>query len=422
MQGLWYANHDGNVYVSSKKYAETEIFLANWMRVNNRPDYSIKNIGKGLTATQLAVSQICLENKTSCLSGLPGTGKTYTCGSIAESLMKSGLVVKGCALTGIAASKLQEDAQVESTTIHRMLGYRGPRDGYTIDKVYADAIIVDECSMIDNQLLLSLVSRISKDCRLILVGDPDQLPSIEPSDTFRQLCQVLPHGRLIEILRTEKDSSIGRAAKSILAGSVPTNEDDKNGGTYVIQCDGLGIDSNGRREKNHPLTIAERMANLDKTELRYVRSMACTNDSVNFLNDKFTSFKKLESKHPVMCIINRHDIGIYNGDIGYRVGTKYPTYYFNGEKTYLRQYETTDAWVTTVDKTQGHESISAQCWIEHNISIRRAYTALTRAKRRFCFVGNIELLENRLHSPEEKRITLLAPSITGEARYTDTTG
>lgn len=425
VSGAWYAqDSEGRAYWSSRRYAEAEIYLANWMRARNQADTAIALRGAGLTASQSAAARICLENQISCLSGLPGTGKTYTCRAIAESLAGARLSVVGCAFTGIAASRLQESAQIQATTIHRLLGWRGPKEGYTVNTVSADVVIVDECSMLDNQLLLSLVSRLRKDARLIMVGDPYQLASIEPSDCFRELCKVLPHARLTEVLRQEKDSPIGRAAQAILAGNVPQNEDgESGGGCYVVQNDSLGIHfhegtTKQRREKNHPLTVAERMAIADGTELRFVRTMASTNDMVDRLNHIFTVYKTVKSEHPVMCILNNHDLRIYNGDIGYKAWRKYQ---FGDQCIWLPPNQVRDAWATTVNKVQGQECQSGQLVIEPTLTIRAAYTALTRARHRFCFTGNVDLLEKRLHADEEPRITLLAGLIQGSVKYTDTT-
>ncbi len=422
IRGAWYAQtQDGSRFLTSRRYGETEVFLANAMRVRVKRDTPVRLNGNGLTEAQAKVASVCLENQTSCLSGLPGTGKTYTCRAIAESFTHSGLSVVGCALTGIAASRLSESAQIETATIHRLLGWRGMREGYTVKVVPHDVVILDEASMPDNQLVLSLVSRMRKDARLILVGDPDQLASIDPSDTFRQLCMVLPHGRLTEVLRQEKDSPIGHAAHAILKGNVPQNEDsDSGGGCYVIQCDDLSITFDGKqkRGKNHPLTVAERMSLADKTELRFVRTMASTNAMVDKLNQMFTIYKTVKSDHPVMCLKNFHDQGIYNGDLGIK---EWRLYRFGDATTWLTPSNVADAWVTTVDKMQGNECLSGQLVIEPFLGIRRAYTALTRAKRRFCFTGDIATLQKCLHTDEEPRVTLLAGLIDGSVRYTDTT-
>lgn len=430
VEDAWYAqNHDGNSYLTSKRYGEAEVFLANWMRSRNHPEMAVELVGTGLTESQKAVAKVCLSNQVSCLSGLPGTGKTYTCRAIAESYRRAGFSVVGCSLTGIAASRLKDSAQIETSTIHRLLGWRGRESGYTVKVVDADIVMLDEASMPDNQLYLSLVSRLRKDTRLILIGDPNQLSGIDPGDAFRELCKVMPHGRLIEVLRQEKDSPIGHAAERILSGNVPTNEDSESGGgCYVIQCDGLALSMEEydvkdgkryrqRREKNHPLTVAERMSELDKTELRFIRTMASTNDTVNKLNQLFTTYKKVKSEHPIMCIQNNHDLGVYNGEIGYK---EWRRCRFGEVCTYFPDRQIADAWCTTVDKMQGNECISGQLVIEPFLGVRRAYTALTRAKHRFCFTGDIATLEKCLHTPEEPRVTLLSGLIEGSVRYTDT--
>lgn len=423
ISGAWYARDDqtGEQYVAHPAIAKAEVFLASWIRprIRDTACSRIPILTQGLTDSQAHAARLICENKLSCLSGLPGTGKTYTMKAVCRSLEKSGRTVLGCALTGAAAARLRDTAEISATTIHRLLGYNPSLGGFQVEEVPADAVILDEASMPDAGLLLHLCSRLSPKCILVLVGDPNQLPGVQPGDVFRELCQVLPHARLTEIIRQEADSPIGHAAESILSGHVPSNEDNQTGqgGIYVIPCDGLGI-YGGRREKNHPLTIAERMADLDKTQLAEIRTMGITNEIVDILNQQFSDFRRTEGAIPVMCIKNRHDLGVYNGDIGRRERNAQR---INDRLVTLRAHEHRDAWCITPWKMQGNEALSCQLWTDSRgfLDRRICYTALTRAKRRFAFVGGLKYLHDGIQSEPDQRITLLSKLIREQASYVD---
>lgn len=451
--GAWYAKDEiGNQYIAHPEYAKAEVYLAHWIRKRMQASCAqVPTLTTGLTPSQVDGARLVLGHMISCLSGLPGTGKTYTMKAVCRSLEKAKRRVVGCALTGAAAARLRDSAEVESTTIHRLLQYNPRLGGFLVDQVEADDVVLDEASMPDAGLLLSLCSRLPSHARLILVGDPNQLPGVQPGDVFRECTTQLPHARLLEIIRQEADSPIGHAALCILRGDLPANEDSEtgDGGIYVVPCAGLGISEKGKREGNHPLTIAERMSVLDGSPLCDIRTMACTNDLVDLLNDQFNRYRrpgywnqpgpsyriegdervevkqpkewvKIDSARvPVMCIKNRHDLLVYNGDMGYK---QYRAQIINGRMVTLRDHEQRDGWAVTPWKMQGNECISAQLYCDRSgwgLDRRVTYTALTRAKRRFVFTGDLDALRKGIQSEPIQRISLLAGLIKGTVSYVE---
>lgn len=141
---------------------------------------------EGLNQRQREGVQAGLSESILCLTGGPGTGKTYTIGEIVRRFPGR---VKVCAPTGKAVALLREKLDVEVGTVHEILGIKGGKDLFFGEgEIDADMVIVDECSMIDVGLWGALLRRVRTGTRLILVGDHDQLPPVEAGTVFGELC------------------------------------------------------------------------------------------------------------------------------------------------------------------------------------------------------------------------------------------
>ena len=145
-------------------------------------------------------------------------------------LERMGLRVALTAPTGRAAKRLGEACEREAQTVHRMLGmsYNEALDEVAFtknekDPLDADAVIVDETSMVDLSLMRALLAALRPMCRLILVGDADQLPSVGPGNVFSDLIRSrrLNVVKLTEIFRQARQSAIVRNAHAINAGETP---------------------------------------------------------------------------------------------------------------------------------------------------------------------------------------------------------
>lgn len=164
------------------------------------------------------------------LTGGPGTGKTTCLRGVLALFEAMGLETALAAPTGRAAKRLGELCSTEASTIHRLLetGF-DPHTGQLVftrneyDPLEVDAVIVDEVSMVDVPLMAALLSALRDDCRLVLVGDPDQLPSVGPGNLFSDLIrsQVVPTVRLTEIFRQAAQSAIVRNAHQVNQGVLP---------------------------------------------------------------------------------------------------------------------------------------------------------------------------------------------------------
>ena len=164
------------------------------------------------------------------VTGGPGTGKTTIVKGILSLYDQMGMNYVLAAPTGRAAKRLTEVTGQEASTIHRLLGAGiDPHTGELFfskneeDPIKADAVIVDEMSMVDILLLHSLLKAIPQRARLIFVGDPDQLPPVGPGFPFNDMlrAKTLPSVRLTEIFRQAQESLIVLNAHCVNAGNMP---------------------------------------------------------------------------------------------------------------------------------------------------------------------------------------------------------
>ncbi|MBE6990742.1 MAG: ATP-dependent RecD-like DNA helicase [Ruminococcaceae bacterium] len=177
------------------------------------------------------------------LTGGPGTGKTTTVRAIVALLGRMGLDVLLLAPTGRAAKRMGEVCGADAQTIHRCLGMTyNELTGETVfrkneqEPLEADAVIVDEMSMVDLELMQALLRALRPGCRLVLVGDPDQLPSVGAGNVFADLIrsETVPVAALHVVFRQAEQSAIIRNAHAVNNGLAP---DLRNGqGDFFFLC------------------------------------------------------------------------------------------------------------------------------------------------------------------------------------------
>ena len=174
--------------------------------------------------------QLALENQIVVITGGPGTGKTTSIRAILAMFDKLGVKTLLTAPTGRAAKRMTELTGCEASTVHRLLGARFAEDEESVvfaknasDQLECDAVILDECSMVDISLMSALLEAMPADARLVLVGDADQLPSVGPGDVFSAILrsEAVPAVRLTEIFRQNGQSRIVRNAHMINRGEHP---------------------------------------------------------------------------------------------------------------------------------------------------------------------------------------------------------
>ncbi|MDF2674134.1 MAG: ATP-dependent RecD-like helicase, partial [Clostridiales bacterium] len=187
---------------------------------------------------QKAAISLGVHNGVSVITGGPGTGKTTIIKCIINIFEKSGMSIVLGAPTGRAAKRMTETTGYEAKTIHRLLemqfmpGEDGPM--FAVDEsdpIEADAIIIDEASMVDILLMNNLLKAIAAGTKLIMVGDVDQLPSVGPGNVLRDIIDsgAINVVRLNRIFRQADESLIAVNAHMINSGQMPMlNDKDKD--------------------------------------------------------------------------------------------------------------------------------------------------------------------------------------------------
>lgn len=375
------------------------------------------------------------------ITGGPGTGKTTVVQTIISLAEQEQLRILLCAPTGRAAKRLSETTDRKAQTIHRLLvpaGYAGMHQVFEFNEtnlLKADLIIVDEVSMLDMELMYHLLQAVSPMCRLILVGDADQLPSVGAGSVLHDIIRsdVVPVVRLNTIFRQREGGRIVTNAHLINSGRLPVVNEDQEFRFVTIESESQGAEIISR------LYAAEVQETGDKFAVQVLSPMyrqECGVDHLNELiqaqtNGPVKGKSELKNGHTiyrvgdkVMQKQNDYEKGVFNGDIGevfavadQAIYVRYPEQDVKYEGIELT--EITLAYAITVHKSQGSEyqTVILVLVNSHAIMLQRnlLYTAVTRAKRKVLIVGTERALERAVQNVRtSQRNTLLAERIREE--------
>ena len=178
-----------------------------------------------LSEEQRTAAQGVVQHRCSILTGGPGCGKTTTTLVIVRLLEAMGRSVLLAAPTGRAAQRMGEVIGREASTLHRLLEWQGgefkKNEEFTLE---GDFLIVDECSMLDISMTASLLKAIPERCQLLMIGDPDQLPSVGAGNVLKDCIHsgVVPLFRLTQVFRQARESHIIRYAHQVNRGEIPS--------------------------------------------------------------------------------------------------------------------------------------------------------------------------------------------------------
>ena len=364
------------------------------------------------------------------ITGGPGTGKTTILQGVLSLYGQMGLKTLLCAPTGRAAKRLTEVTGQEASTIHRLLGAGiDPHSGKLFfardeqDPLKTDAVIIDEMSMVDIGLLDSLFRAIRPGTRIILVGDPDQLPPVGPGFPFSDMLRSgqLPAIRLTEIFRQAQQSLIVMNAHRVNQGLLPELKNVKSDFFFLP----------ARSEEAVAQTIAglcatrlpqnmgippEQIQVLSPTkkggagtfELNRLLQQSLNPPAPSKKEHKFGEYIFREGDR-VMQIRNNYDIlwkkpdgtigtGMFNGDVGTVLSIDTETEMLNvlfddreAAYDFTQLNELEPAYAMTVHKSQGSEyrAVVLSAWNGSQYLLNRSvlYTAITRAKALLIIVG-----------------------------------
>ena len=390
--------------------------------------------------------ELALNNRILVITGGPGTGKTTILKGILSLYDELGLETLLAAPTGRAAKRMSELTCREASTIHRLLGAKMSEDGESVvfskhegDPLNCDALVLDECSMVDITLMCSLLKALKPGCRLVLVGDADQLPSVGPGNVFSDIIrsQTVPTVRLTEIFRQKGDSRIVRNAHMINRGEHPDFEANTgdffrlrrlNGGTAVETI----VELCARRlpdNMNIPSASIQVLSPTRKGETGTVnlnkRLQAVLNPPSESKKEKLFGEVVFRVGDRVIQTKNNYDTiwktkggvsgaGVYNGDIGtiaqidpitetltVDFEDKLATYSFE----MLNELE--HAWALTVHKSQGSEYRAVVLALSGDVQMLLTrgvlYTAVTRAKELLIMVGDDNIAHRMIDNNKQSR-------------------
>ena len=381
-----------------------------------------------------------MQNGVVVITGGPGTGKTTTINCIIELLTQEGLSVELAAPTGRAAKRMTEATGREAKTIHRLLEY-GSReeegDGFQRNEdkpVKADAVIIDEMSMVDILLIHHLLKALLPGTRLILVGDVDQLPSVGPGNVLRDIIQsgIIRVVQLTEIFRQARESMIILNAHRITHGEPPILNrknkdfffDRREKAEDVLQT---LIDLVVRRLPGfgdyHPLKDIQILAPMRKGIIGVnhlnVELQSVLNPPASFRKEKSYRETVLRQGDKVMQIKNNYKLqwsksdgnedvmegeGVFNGDMGFIQDIDSEeqtlTVLFDDEKTVVYDFSQLDelelAYAISIHKSQGSEFpivvIPLVSGPPMLMTRNLLYTGVTRAKKMVVLVGKERII------------------------------
>ena len=379
------------------------------------------------------------------LTGGPGTGKTTCLRGVLALFEMMGLDTALAAPTGRAAKRLGELCNTDASTIHRLLetGF-DPRSGKLVftrnsyDPLKAEAVIVDETSMVDVPLMAALLDALSDDCRLVLVGDPDQLPSVGPGALFADLIRsgTVPTVRLTEIFRQAAQSAIIRNAHLINRGQVPDLRLNQGDFFCLARRDPESVldtivDLCRRRLPERMGIPAGEIQVLSPTRRRGTGTRALNQVLQTALNPPLEGKGErrfgdwvFRAGDRVMQVRNNYDIlwreeggtdsgmGMFNGDIGVirSIEGETITVDFDGK---IVEYspdmlgELEPAFAVTVHKAQGSEYraviLAALDGAPFLMTRGVLYTAVTRARELFIVVGDPAAVAGMVNNNRQTR-------------------
>ncbi len=449
-------------YYTAEDYIARRLAIMNSLSYDTRINYDeVIDIAEQENEIEYADKQreainTALSKGFMVLTGGPGTGKTTTLNAIISLYEQQGLKPLICAPTGRAAKRVSDLTGCEAKTIHRLLGVKGGGEiaGFEHNEnnlLECDAVIIDEMSMVDSLLFEALLRALPINCKLIMVGDSDQLPSVGAGNVLHDIIEsrTVPVIALTEIFRQALESAIVTNAHKIVKGEMPELDNKKD--FFFLQrlefdsaaeltvelCEtrlpkaygldpisGIQVLSPTRKgplgtvELNKRLQEALNPPSRQKTELKTFLYTFRTGDKVmQTKNDYDIEWKKGDER----------GTGIFNGDIGVirrlnrllgeiEIDFDGRVAVYNTEM--LENVEL--AYAATVHKSQGSEFDAVILPIlggYDKLYFRNLlYTAVTRAKKLLVIVGSKKRLEFMIgNNLKMNRYTCLKQMLCEEA-------
>jgi len=426
-------------YEAELHVASTLVDLA--FGTGDRPRWRQIAMPSDLSPGQAAAVAAIADAGLVVLTGGPGTGKSTVTRQIIETALANQSELLLAAPTGRAAKRLAEATGHKATTIHRLLEIQGNTGQFGFDAgnpLPPGLVVIDEASMLDLPLAASLLSALTPEHRLLLVGDADQLPSVGPGNVLRDVIAAadrpnspIPVVRLTQIFRQAEGSSIVVGAHQILHGRVPQADRGNEGQFYIIHARDA--------ERAHELVmkaVTERIPQAYGLDPRSEVQVLCPmhkgragTEALNLALQEHHTRGRPELVHSapgrahprvfrvgdrVMQIRNDHERGVFNGDIGVVVSVQEDTQTLTVEVDGVpvaydhKQLGALQlAYAVSIHKSQGSEfpAVVVPLLGEHHVMLRRnlLYTAVTRARRLCVIVGDPRAITQAVHRGDAAR-------------------
>jgi exodeoxyribonuclease V alpha subunit len=410
-------------------------------RVERWIDRFTEKVGLQLSAQQRQAVVMAATHRVLILTGGPGTGKSFCCRTIVALWKAMGKTIALASPTGRAAQRLSEMTGQESKTIHRLLEFDPKQMKFKRDQdspIPADAVVIDESSMLDLFLDNSLFKAIAPDAHLLLVGDTDQLPSVGPGAVLHDLIasELIPVVRLTQVFRQAQQSAIITNAHRINQGEFPRLEPISNApqtdclwfnaaepeqGVAAIQdivthlIPQLGFDPAKQVQLLCPMTRGE----VGTRHLNQVLQQLI-NPPAPSKAELVRGGMTLRVGDRILQQKNDYNREVFNGDLGVitaidteeqeveaAFGDRCVTY------DYADLNEITLAFATTIHKSQGSEYpvVILPVFMQHYMMLSRnlIYTGVTRARQLVILVGSHKAIALAVKQvKDQQRYTLLA--------------
>ena len=440
---------DGKIYLKYLYDAEVNVAkrLKEIVEFKNTFQFQQSNIaiediesrtGVHYEGNQIVAIETALNSNLMVLTGGPGTGKTTVTRGIIELLSSMGMSILLAAPTGKAAKRMSELTGRNAFTIHRLLGYN-PATGCAhneLNPFIEDVLIVDEASMINLQLMDTLIRAIPNRMKLIIIGDIDQLPCIGSGNVLGDVIAsgVIPVVMLDKIFRQAQNSNIIVNAHRIKNGEGIVVDNTKDSDFFMMK---MYDDIN----KNVVNLITKRLPTAygyNPKDIQVLTPMKKCEVGVDKLNEMLQAEinpSGLEVKRgnvtyrvgdKVIQTVNNYDKDVFNGDSGAidRINVEDKLVYIRYddrivEYSYADLEEVSLAYALTIHKSQGSEypiivvpiTYANKRMMQRNL----IYTAVTRAKKICVIVGDKRMVDIAIGNEKSyKRKTLLKERLQGK--------